>query len=110
VQLQGNRLEFVPRQVVGLGVLFEPAAGWRAGVNAQYQGARYLDPQNLTQAPGFVMVDAVGGYRWSRWDLSLSAQNLGDRREPVLTSELGSGQIYRSNGRRAFATLAFRFE
>ena len=109
VQLQGNRLEFVPGQVFGLGLFFDPAAGWHGGVNSQYRGQRYLDPQNLASVPGFVSVDATGGYRWQQWNLSVSAENLGNKREPVLTSELGAGQAYLTTGRRVLATLNYRF-
>jgi hypothetical protein len=34
------------------------------------------------------------GYRWSRLRLALKGSNLTDRREPVVPSDLGDGQLY----------------
>lgn len=110
VQLKGNRLEFVPRQVFGAGVIFDPSLGWHGSVNGQFQSSRYLDPENQAQAAGFVTVDASGGFRWRQWDLGVTGENLANRREPVLTSELGAGQAYRTNGRRLLGTVSLRFD
>jgi len=110
VQLRGNRLELVPRQVASAGAVFDPRQGWHGSVSAQYVGQRYLDPLNQTSVSGFVRLDALAGYRWAKLDLRLLMENIGNRREPVLVSELGAGQLYLTNGRRVFATVSARID
>jgi len=104
-QLAGHRIELVPDQVLGLGVVYAAPLGWHAALTGQYQGRRYLDAGNAAPVGGFTLLDASLGYRWKDCDLRISGENLGDRRDPVLASELGSTQIYRVNGRRLLATL-----
>ncbi|MDE1947818.1 MAG: TonB-dependent receptor, partial [Burkholderiales bacterium] len=100
VQLAGRHLEFVPERVLGLGLVWAPAQGWHGSLNLKTLGRRWLDPSNQASAGGFTTVDVSAGYRWKDWELSLVGENLGDRRDPVLASELGSGQVYRMAGRR----------
>ncbi len=105
VQLSGNRIEYVPTKVAGFGVTFTPKTGWQGAFNAQYVGPRFLDPQGQASVGGFMSLGVQGGYRWRDWSVQVSGENLGDRRDPVLASELGAGQAYRMNGRRLLATL-----
>ncbi|MDE3010857.1 MAG: TonB-dependent receptor [Pseudomonadota bacterium] len=105
-QLAGQRIEFVPDQLWGLGLVSSPSHGWQAALNAKHVGRRFLDPLNQYSADGFTLIDASVGYRWREWTARLSARNLGDRRDPVLASELGSGQAYRMDGRTVMASLA----
>ena len=106
VQLSGKRLDFVPDQVLGLGLTLAPATGWQAALSTQYIGSRFLDPENDTAAGGFTTFNALAGYRWKNWALRISAENLSDRRDPVVASELGAGQAYRLAGRRVFASVS----
>ena len=52
-------------------------------------------------------MDALIGYRWDRWQLALKGTNLMNRREPVLTSELGDGQVYLLQRRRIDFSMAW---
>jgi len=45
-------------------------------------------------------------YRFGRYTVSLAGSNLTNRRDPILRSELGEGQLYRMPGRRVFASLS----
>jgi outer membrane receptor for ferric coprogen and ferric-rhodotorulic acid len=109
-QLSGRRLEFVPEQVIGLGLTLAPPTGWQAALSTQYIGRRWLDPENDFRAGGFSTLNALVGYRWKGWALRLSGENLGDRRDPMVASELGAGQAYRLAGRRVFAGLTTQFD
>jgi outer membrane receptor protein involved in Fe transport len=70
-------------------------------------GPRFLDPQNSAPVGGYFRADAMLGYGFRRFSLALNGYNLGDRRDPVLASELGEGQFYRLPSRRVMlvATL-----
>jgi iron complex outermembrane receptor protein len=110
VQLEGNRLILSPLLLAGLGASYAPRRGWRASATINYVGPRYLDSQNTTRVGGYFSSDASLGYGFSGFSLALNGYNLGDRRDPVLASELGDGQFYRLPGRRVMlvATLPLR--
>ncbi len=100
VQLAGNRIPLSPKALASLGLTYGEARGWRASLTANYAGERFLDQQNLAHVGGYATFDASAGYAWPTLSIMLSGSNLGDRRTPVLASELGDGQIYRLPGRR----------
>jgi outer membrane receptor protein involved in Fe transport len=62
--------------------------------NLNGEGSRFLDNANLHPARAYGVFDALIGYRWSQLQLSLNGTNLTDRREPILPSDLGDGQVY----------------
>ena len=62
--------------------------------NLNGEGSRFLDSANSTSVGAYGMLDALIGYRWNDLRLVLKGTNLTDRREPVLPSELGDGQVY----------------
>jgi len=105
-QLAGRQLVLNSKQRFGGGLTYAPEHGWRASLTSAYTGPRYLDSLNTARVGGFTVFDASLGYRFERITLLLSAQNLGDRRDPILASELGEDQFYRMTARRIVATLA----
>ena len=62
--------------------------------NLNGEGSRFLDAANSASVGAYGMLDALIGYRWHDLRLVLKGTNLTDRREPVLPSELGDGQVY----------------
>ncbi len=108
--LDGRFLILTPKVRAGAAVVFAPVRGLGFSLTANYTGARYLDSLNRVQAGGFTTLDASIAYRFERFTLSLAGSNLTNRRDPILPSELGEGQIYGMPGRRVFASLAARFE
>lgn len=105
-QLAGNRLPMTARALVGGGVVFAPAFGWRGSLTMNYAGRRFLDALNTVEAGGYVVVDASLAYRFDRFTVALAGANLTNRRDPILRSELGEGQLYRMPGRRMFVSLS----
>jgi outer membrane receptor protein involved in Fe transport len=93
-QLAGNRIEFTPRWRGAFGVTCAPPHGLQVAANLNAEAARYLDAANQHRVGAYGTVDAMVGYRWNRLQLRLKGSNLGDRREPVVPSELGDGQLY----------------
>lgn len=106
VQLAGNRLVLSPQHLAAFGITCGGRRGWLASLTANYVGERFLDMLNTARAKAYVTADASIGYRFRNLTLVLSAYNLGNRRDPVVTSELGEGQFYRLPGRRVFVKLA----
>ena len=62
--------------------------------NLNGEGSRFLDDANHHSAGAYGVFDAMIGYRWDGLLLVLKGSNLTQRREPILPSELGDGQLY----------------
>ena len=107
--LEGRYLVLTPRLRSGAAVACSPGRGPGFSLTANYTGARYLDQVNQARVPGFTTIDASLNWRFEALTLSASGSNITNRRDPVLTSELGEGQIYRMAGRRIFVSAAMRF-
>jgi iron complex outermembrane receptor protein len=109
VQLAGNRFEMSARQLFTAGVILSPDAGYFGSLIVKYVGNRALDRQNLAFAPGYATIDLGVGYRFDKYELRLDGRNLGDRRDPVSLSELGSGEYYLLYPRELRLTLGVKF-
>ena len=108
VSLAGNRIELVPRDQAQAAVVFGTRNGWYGSLAATFLGQRFLDAQNQFTTPGYLSADASLGYGFKDLAIGLSVANIGDRREPLVASELGDSQIYRQVGRRIFLKLTYR--
>jgi len=93
-QLAGNRVALTPRWRGALGLTYAPPEGLRMAANFNGEGSSFLDNANLHPAGAYGVFDAMIGYRWNDLQLVLKGTNLADRREPILPSELGDGQLY----------------
>jgi iron complex outermembrane receptor protein len=93
-QLAGHRVAFSPRWRGAVGVTYAPAAGLQFAANLNGEGSRFLDDPNQNHAGAYGVLDAMIGYRRGGLGLALKGTNLTGRREPVLPSELGDGQLY----------------
>ncbi len=107
VQLAGNGIPMSPRTLAGAGVVYAPPRGWRGSLIANHVGSRWVDSLNTQRLAAYTTADASLGYAFDRFTLSASATNIRDRRDPVLLSELGEGQLYRLPGRRFTMELAY---
>jgi iron complex outermembrane receptor protein len=108
-QLRGNRQEMTPRYLAGAGIVYAPAKGVIAHVDAAYTGSRYLNKRNTALAPPFTTWGMGIGWRADRWELRLDGTNLGDRRDPVAESELADASYYRLEARRLWLSVDWRF-
>jgi iron complex outermembrane receptor protein len=102
VQLAGNQLPLSPHTLAGLGLMYGTGKGVQASLVTNYVGHRFLDMQNAIDAGSYITMDATFGYALRSYVVSVNGYNLTNRRDPVLTSELGEGQIYPLIGRRVF--------
>ena len=108
-QLRGNRQEMTPRYLAGAGVLYAPAKGWTAHVDAAFTGSRYLNKRNTALAEQFTTWGMGVGWRADRWEVRLDGTNLGDRRDPVAESELADASYYLLDARRVRLTFEWTF-
>jgi iron complex outermembrane receptor protein len=106
-QLAGNRLALTPRWRGALGLTYAAEQGLRVAANLNAEGPRFLDNANRHESGAYGTFDALVGYRRGRWQLALKGTNLMNRREPVLTSELGDGQLYLLPRRRIDLSMAW---
>ncbi|MDD3763902.1 MAG: TonB-dependent receptor [Nevskiales bacterium] len=106
-QLRGNFQELAPRHVASVGAWHAPDTGLQWAANAAYTGTRYLNKRNTSKADAYTVFDAMLGYRFHGWGVSLVGTNLGDARDPVSESELGDGQYYRMPARSVEVDLSF---
>ena len=108
VQLSGKHLPLTANSVAALGLIYGQAHGPRASLTGNFVGTRYLDSLNTIRTPAYTTLDATLGYAFRRFTVVLRGSNLGDRRDPVLESELGESQFYRLVGRRIDVQLSAR--
>ncbi len=105
VDVSGKYLTLAPRWLASVGLLYTPARGFHGTLVTDYVGRRFLDEANTAATPAYITLDATAGYRFGRYDLTLQATNLTDRRPPVTQSEFGASSYYLLNGRSLFVTL-----
>lgn len=106
VQLAGNQLVLTPHHLAGLGAVYGGGDGLQGSVVANYVGSRFLNMRNTITAGSYVTVDATLGYAFRGWTLSVNGYNLTNRRDGVLESELGEGQVYLFPARRVFVKIS----
>jgi len=94
VQQAGHRLPMSARNMAASGLVYYPSTGWNGNVLVSWVDRRFLDEDNLIEAPSYTTWSAGLGYRFGTWELRLDGQNLNDTRPPVAISELGEGQLY----------------
>jgi iron complex outermembrane receptor protein len=80
----GNRLPGTARGSLFASLAWQPALGWRGGVEARYLSGVFVNDTNSDAAPAFVIASANVGYvaQIGAWRLNgfVRADNLLDRR------------------------------
>jgi len=104
----GNRIPGTAHSVLGAEIAWQPAQGWRAGVEARRSGKVYVNDANSEAAPSFTTLALHGGYVFDLrgWKLSATARidNLLDRRYAgsVIVNE-GNARFYEPAPGRSYA-------
>jgi iron complex outermembrane recepter protein len=109
-QLAGRRQVLTPSVRAGGGILYARDRGWRGSLTSSWVGTHWLNSLNTFEAPAYAVVDASLGYRFEHFTVSLSGENLGNRRDAVQLSELGEGQFYPMTARRIDAVLTWQYK
>ena len=80
----GNRIPGTARSFTAAEVAWQPAQGWRGGIEWRRSGRVFVNDANTDAAPAWWTVGLHGGYRWvfDRWNLDAAARvdNVADRR------------------------------
>jgi len=105
----GLRLESVPEHELSAWLTWRPcgpAEGFKAGIGGHYTGPS-LDMSNTLETPSYAVLDAMVGYEWENWDLTLNATNLTD--EHYVATALSRGDVYFGQHRYIGVTLRRSF-
>jgi iron complex outermembrane receptor protein len=94
-QLNGNYLEMSPRDLGGLGLVYQPVHGMYGSVVWNHVGSRYLNKRNTVSSGAYNTLDASLGWPARHWAVALTGHNLTNERPPIAESELGESQYYR---------------
>jgi outer membrane receptor protein involved in Fe transport len=109
-QLARNRQILTPAFRGSAGLIYAPDHGLGGSFISTWSGQHWLDSMNTFKAPAYAVIDASLSYRFQRFTLLLSGNNLGNRRDAAQLSELGEGQFYRLNARSVDASLSWHFK
>jgi iron complex outermembrane receptor protein len=106
------QLNDVPKQLASIwGVKTLPLDGGlalRVGAGVRYIGPTYsTGATSVVRTPGYALVDALLGFDWQQWALSINAANLIDRHYYAPCRNFGDCFI--GNRRTLIGTLAYRF-
>lgn len=113
----GNRIPGIPSQVAFASLAWEPAAGWRGGIEGRYVARVHANDRNDEFAPGYAVASVYAGHRLQARDWTLETyarlDNAFDRRYAgsVIVNE-GNGRYFEpAPGRNwsAGANLSLRF-
>ncbi len=102
------QLESVPEQEASAWLQWRPGGdlGFKAGIGTHYTGPT-LDATNTLGTPSYGIIDAMVGYEWENWDLTLNATNLAD--EEYVATALARGDVFYGNRRFIGLTLRHQF-
>jgi outer membrane receptor protein involved in Fe transport len=109
-QLAGRHQVLTPTASANGGLVYAAGHGWRGSITTSWIGTHWLNSLNTFEAPAYAIVDASLGYRFEKFTVSILANNLGNRRDPVQLSELGEGQFYVMPARRINATVSWQYK
>jgi TonB family protein len=76
----GQAVALAPRLMFSGGLAALHPNGMRGGLRALYVAARPATPDGFLEAEGALLFDAFAAYRWRAFELSLTLENLTDRR------------------------------
>lgn len=103
------RLESIPDQEASVWIGWRPTGaleGFKAGIGSHYTSAS-LDATNTLETPAYGLLDAMVGYEWENWDLTLNASNLTD--EEYVATSLARGDVFYGSRRFLGVTLRRTF-
>jgi iron complex outermembrane recepter protein len=106
VNAAGNELPLSPQLLGSFGLLYEPPTGFYGSVTTNYVGRRFLDLANQAPVGAYATVAASTGYRFGRYDATVTGTNLSNARPPVTESEFGDSSYYLLPGRTIFFSVA----
>jgi iron complex outermembrane receptor protein len=71
-RLDGRRLPGIPRNLLGLDATWRPGRGGYLAADAQAASRRFADSANTAASPGYLVLNARGGYEWRHGAVTLA--------------------------------------
>lgn len=105
--LQGKRSAGVSSANGSLFISYAPAQGFFAETGLIYEGARYVDVNNLLDLPAYTRWDGKLGYRFPKVEVTLAVTNLANKNYYVTST--GLSQIMPGSPRSALLSAAYKF-
>lgn len=105
----GHRLASIPENQASLWATYRPSQtleGFKAGLGVRYVGENWNGADTL-KTPSYTLLDAMVGYEFDQWDLTLNARNLTDK--DYIATCLARGDCFLGEQRTVVARLAYRF-
>jgi catecholate siderophore receptor len=103
----GNELPNVPEQSFNLWTTYQLPWGIEVGGGAQFVDTRYSANNNTRQVDGYVLYDAMVGYRINKnFDVRLNVYNLANT---TYIDRVGGGHVIPGAARSAVLTANFKF-
>ncbi|WP_050476089.1 TonB-dependent receptor [Herbaspirillum rhizosphaerae] len=105
--VQGKRSAGVSSANGSLFISYAPAQGFFAESGLVYEGARYVDVNNLLDLPAYTRWDARLGYRFRKAEVTFAVTNLTGKNYYVTST--GLAQIMPGSPRSALLSAAYKF-
>ncbi len=105
----GKKVQYVPANAASLWTTYQfegTLEGLQIGAGLTWQDKVYLDNDNETLSPAYVVFDALLAYNFSKYRLSVNAYNLGNK---LYYSQVHSSRIVPAAGRSVVASLGVNF-
>jgi iron complex outermembrane receptor protein len=71
-RLDARRAPGIPRNLLGLDATWRPGRGGYLAADAQAASRRFADSANTAASPGYLVLNARGGYEWRRGAVTLA--------------------------------------
>ena len=103
----GKQANPVSRQQASVWADYRWASGVKVGAGVRHIGSnRGYSEAAPAEVPSYTLVDAMVGYEFERWTLTLNARNLTDKQ---YIAQCGYGVCYYGDQRRILATASYRW-
>jgi outer membrane receptor protein involved in Fe transport len=81
--LIGNRLPQVAAQQLNFQIFYRPPSGFSVGVQSRISGEQFEDDANALRLRPFFTLDALGAYRFDKFEIFAAIENLFDNRYDI---------------------------
>ena len=99
---------WVPKHTANVWLRKDWASGLNASIGARYLGSQFVNDSNSVQLDGYAIFAGAVGYRADRWEWSLNADNLFNKKRYFLPG-LFSNQVYPGAPINVTSTIRLRF-
>ncbi len=105
----GNLPRFTQKHAANAWLTKSWTSGLHASVGARYLGAMFTNNANTTRLGGWTTFAGSVGFRWDKWEWSMNAENLLNRKRYFLGSDY-SNQVYPGAPINVFTTVRMSFK